>query len=139
MKPKQREFLTLRADGLSYDKIAKKLKVHKTTLIEWSKTFSNEIKDLQFLNLQQLKEEYKHTTIERYRQLLKHLNKVDEAIEALDLNTANIKDLILARNDLLEKINKIEAKAEHSTQLTEPLYTNFEDDNIPIKARLNEL
>jgi hypothetical protein len=142
MKQKQKEFLTLRADGLSFDNIAKKLKVHKTTLIEWSKIYSDEISDLQFINLQQLKEEYKHTTTERYKQLLKHLNKIDEAIEAIDLKTANIKDLMQVRNELLDKISEIEDKAEHTTSLKEPNISNqflILEDDIPIKAKLDEL
>ena len=36
LKTKQ-QFVELRADNESYDKIAKKLKVSKTTLIAWAK------------------------------------------------------------------------------------------------------
>ena len=48
MNAKQREFILLRADGLSYDKIASQLKTTKSTLIQWSKLFEDEIKDIQF-------------------------------------------------------------------------------------------
>jgi hypothetical protein len=142
MKQKQKDFLTLRADGLSFDKIAKKLNTHKTTLIEWSKIYSKELSDLQFINLQQLKEQYKHTTTERYKQLLKHLNKIDEALEGIDLQTANIKDLMMVRNDLLDKLSKIEARAEHTTSLKEPSILNQPltlEDDTPIKVKLDEL
>ena len=42
---KQIEFITLRADGLSFDKIAKQLKISKATLIQWSKLFEDNIKE----------------------------------------------------------------------------------------------
>lgn len=58
MDAKQREFILLRADGLSYDKIAKKLNTAKTTLIQWSKLFEDEIKELQFHAMAELKEAY---------------------------------------------------------------------------------
>ena len=48
MNKTQREFILLRADGISFDKIATQLKVSKATLIQWSKLFENEIKENQF-------------------------------------------------------------------------------------------
>ena len=48
MNKTQREFILLRADGISFDKIATQLKVSKATLIQWSKLFENEIKEIQF-------------------------------------------------------------------------------------------
>ena len=48
MTDKQNRFLTLRAEGKSYDAIAKELKKSKPTLMQWSKLFESEIKDLQF-------------------------------------------------------------------------------------------
>ena len=136
MNKKQKEFLLLRADGLSYDKISQKLNTHKTTLIEWSKLFENEIKDLQFINLQQLKEEYKHTTTERYKRLLKYLNKIDKAIEEIKLEKVSIKDLMLIRNDLILEINKVESTAIHTTPYKEDDSFIFQKD---AKVKLDEL
>ena len=47
MNKTQREFILLRADGVSFDKIATQLKVSKASLIQWSKLFENEIKEIQ--------------------------------------------------------------------------------------------
>jgi len=136
MNEKQKDFLLLRANGLSYDKISQKLSTHKTTLIAWSKLLENEIKDLQFINLQQLKEEYKHTTTERYKRLLQYLTKIDKAIEKVELEKVSIKDLFLIRNDLMLEINKIELVSIHTTPY-------MEDDNFTLqkeaKVKLDEL
>ena len=43
MTNKQREFILLRADGLSFDKIATTLKVSKASLILWSKLLEEQI------------------------------------------------------------------------------------------------
>jgi len=108
MKQKQKIFLKLRADGVSFDKISKEINVSKPTLIKWSKLLSNEINDLKSLSILTIKEEYQYTQKQQYKVLLKHLNKVDKAIEEKDLSKVSIKDLILLKNDILDKLNKME-------------------------------
>ena len=63
MNDKQNRFLTLRAEGKSYDAISQELKISKPTLIQWSKLFENEIKDLQFESFLQIKEAYSWSVI----------------------------------------------------------------------------
>ena len=57
-KTKQ-QFIELRAEGMSYDKIAKKLKVSKTTLVAWSREYEVDITNLQTIALEALQERYK--------------------------------------------------------------------------------
>ena len=108
MTIEHKKFITLRADGKSFDSIAKKLNKAKSTLIQWSKLYQDDINDMIFLSMQSLKEEYKHTQREKYQQLLKHLSKVDKAISEIDLSKATIKDLILVRNDIQNSLNDME-------------------------------
>lgn len=111
MTDTQKKFLLLRADGLSFDKIAIQLKVSKPTLIQWSRLFQDDINDLKFLVMQELKEQYSHTKVEQFEQLLKHLKKIDEAIDKVDISEASIKDLIQIRNDINARIEQMEHKA----------------------------
>lgn len=138
MNEKQKKFLLLRADGLSFDKIAKEIKVTKKTLIQWSRIFKDDINDLQFQAMRDLKEQYSFSKQKKYEQLLKHLQKIDEAIEETDLKTASIKDLLLVRNDLNYKLEQMEKN------------TKFTDTNLvstcditgtkeAITVQLNEL
>jgi transcriptional regulator len=108
MNDKQKKFLQLRASGLSFDKIALELKTSKPTLIQWGKLFKDELNDMKFQSLATLKEEYQHTTRAKYEQLLKHLSKIDEAIEKVDLSTASIKDLMMVRNDIIGQLERVE-------------------------------
>ena len=110
MNDKQKKFLILRADGLSFDKIVKELKVSKPTLIQWSRLFQEDIQDLQFQDMRDLKEKYQYSKSARYEQLLKHLEKFNKAIDEADLTSATIKDLHLIKNDILLKLEQIEKR-----------------------------
>ena len=110
MTDKQNRFLTLRAEGKSYDAIAKELKKSKPTLIQWSKLFENEIKDLQFESFLQIKEAYSWSVKTKYEMTLKQLNKIDDAILNADLASSNIKDLFTIKNSLLFQLEAIEKK-----------------------------
>ncbi|MBI3316927.1 MAG: hypothetical protein HYZ85_02840 [Candidatus Omnitrophica bacterium] len=52
------KFLTLRAQNLSYAKIAEQLGVSKQTLIAWSKSLRVEIGNLRAIHLEELQEKY---------------------------------------------------------------------------------
>jgi len=109
MTENQKQFLVLRADGMTFDNIALKLKVTKPTLMKWSKLFKDDLNDLKCLAILALKEQYKYTQKSKYETLLKHLNKVDEAIEKKDLSKVSIKDLLALKNDILENLNITES------------------------------
>ncbi len=138
MNTNQKEFIILRADGLSFDKIAKELKVSKPTLIQWSRLFQDDIKDLQFQDMQDLKEEYSYNKKSQYEQLLKHLKKFDEAIESVNLESTNVKDLHLIRNDIIFKLNELENRTTYTkTGLVSTCEITGNKENIILK--LNEL
>ena len=110
MTDKQNRFLTLRADGVTFDAIAKELQTSKPTLIQWSKLFENEIKDLQFESFLKIKEAYSWSVKAKYEMLLKQLSKIDDAILKADLTSSNIKDLFTIKNSLLAQLESIEKK-----------------------------
>lgn len=71
MNSKQNKFIIFRAEGISFDTIAEELKTSKSTLIQWSKLFEDEIKSLQFETFIQIKEVYSWNTKNKYETLLK--------------------------------------------------------------------
>jgi len=131
MNAKQREFTLLRADGLSYDKIATQLKTAKSTLIQWSKLFEDEIKELQFHSFVQIKETYAYNQKSKYETLLKQLNKIDDAILDADLSATQIKDLFTIKNTILFGIENIEKKISADAKVTVT-----DEYNIKSKLRL---
>lgn len=56
---KQQEFITLRAKGNSYDKVAKKLHISRGTAVNWGHQFESEINDLQKIEREKLYESFK--------------------------------------------------------------------------------
>lgn len=108
MNNKQKQFIVLRADGISFDKIAEKLKTSKPTLIKWNKDFEDDIKDLQFEMMVQLKEQFQYSYQKKYEQLSKQLEKIDKAILEIDLSDTSLKDLILAQKNIQESIANLE-------------------------------
>ena len=97
---KHNQFIALRADGLSYDKIATKLKASKGALIQWSKYYEDEIKALQFESFIEIKETYKYNQKSKYEMLLKQLDKIDNAVLDTDVSNASIKDLFTIKSNI---------------------------------------
>ena len=115
---KQMEFITLRADGLSFDKIAKELKVSKVTLIQWSKLFEDDIKELHFLSMVEIKKQYSNTVAKRYETLLQQLDKIDNAILEADLSQESLKDLIQLQQHTYSQIESIEKRFKTKAYIT---------------------
>jgi len=78
-------FIDLRAQGLSYDKIARDLEVSKQTLINWSKECATEIANLKAIEMESLQERYYLTKSKRVEFLGKALAAVQDELENRDL------------------------------------------------------
>ena len=55
---KQKQFIEMRAKGMSYQKIATEISVSYSTLINWGKEFSMEIANAHTLELEVLQDEF---------------------------------------------------------------------------------
>ena len=116
--PTQTKFILLRSDGISFDKIAKELKVSKVTLIQWSKLFEDNIKELQFLAMVEIKKQYSNTVAKRYETLLQQLDKIDNAILEADLSEESLKDLIQLQQHTYSQIESIEKRFKTKAYIT---------------------
>ncbi len=116
--PTQTKFILLRSDGISFDKIAKELKVSKVTLIQWSKLFEDDIKELQFLAMVEIKKQYSNTVAKRYETLLQQLDKIDNAILEADLLETPLKDLIQLQQHTYSQIESIEKRFKTKAYIT---------------------
>ena len=116
--PTQTKFILLRSDGISFDKIAKEVKVSKVTLIQWSKLFEDDIKELQFLAMVEIKKQYSNTVAKRYETLLQQLDKIDNAILEADLLETPLKDLIQLQQHTYSQIESIEKRFKTKAYIT---------------------
>ena len=129
-------FIGLRAEGKSFNAIAQELKVSKPTLIQWSKLFESEIKDLQFDTFVTIKESHAWSSRQKYETMLKQLGKIDDAILEADLTQSSIKDLFTVKTNLLMQLETMEKKISVDTKL------NQTDDfgNVErLRLKLNEV
>jgi len=98
-------FVELRAQGRSFESIAEELNVSKTTLITWSQKLDREIQNARYLAYQKLIEQYKMTKIERINSLMQQLQKINNAIDEIDIKELSYKDLIILKEKLINQLN----------------------------------
>lgn len=97
----KQQFIELRAQGWSFDKIAKELGRAKQTLIDWSKELSDEIANLKALELEALYESHYLMKEHRLKTFGAMLTKITTEIQKRDLSdvpTDKLLDLLLKYN-----------------------------------------
>jgi intein-encoded DNA endonuclease-like protein len=98
------KFIEMRAQGYSYDKISKQLKICKQTLIDWSKDLEEEISNRKALELEALYEKYYLLKENRIQTLGELLSKVKEEISKRDFSdipAEKLLDILLKYETLL--------------------------------------
>ena len=122
LKTKQ-QFIELRANNESYEKIAKKLKVSKTTLIAWAKDNELDIENLRAIAYEALQEQYKVGQQHRLQMWSEQL----EAVRS-ELNTRGLGDIPTAKLvELLDTLSeKLKSEAYDVRFKSEPVVKPFE-------------
>lgn len=116
MKPQETklEFVRLRAEGQSYDKIAEALHISKATCTAWERELKADITRLQQEGLNELYTSYGMAKEARIRRIGDTLQRIDTALEEADLAT-------VAPERLLDfKLKYTQALREEFTGLTPP-------------------
>lgn len=80
------KFIELRAQGYSFDKIAKELGKAKQTLVDWSRELQEEIANRKALELEALYEKYYLLKEHRLKSFGGTLSKLQKEIESRDLS-----------------------------------------------------
>lgn len=112
------KFIELRAQGYSFDKIAKELGRAKQTLIDWSKELQEEIANRKALELEALYERFflfKENRLETFGLMV---SKIKEEILKRDLSDVPTDKLL----DLLLKYN-----SQIKEELTEPIFKSSKE------------
>jgi len=100
------KFIEFRARGLTYNKIAVKLGVSKTTLINWSKDYENEISNLKATELETLQEKYymkKEKKITLFGEKLIALKKELDKRDLSEIPTEKLFDLMIKYSNYLNQ------------------------------------
>ncbi len=102
---KQQKFIELRAEGLSFDEIAKKVNISKPTLIKWSKELKDKIEEVTQIIEEQFLAEQRIKNIARAQKISEELDRAYEALRKTDYENMKKKDLINIIKILEEKLN----------------------------------
>jgi len=89
------KFIELRAQGLSFDKISKRIHTSKPTLINWDYEYANEIEVLKEQHYEEVLEKYKVAKQDRINRFAQALNKAWDAFERKDYSDLSKKELLL--------------------------------------------
>lgn len=119
------QFIELRSQGLSYEKIAQVLSVSKQTLINWSKENRYELANLKKLHKEALLEKLELTEKARLERLGKMLQRIQEELSKRDLSTIpteKLSELFLKYLEYNQKIDGpvyFQTKEPHEISLLE--------------------
>lgn len=109
------QFVELRAKGYSFSKIAKKLRVSKTTVSEWNEELSEQVARLRAQELEAIQEKYALQKEARLKALGEHLRVMEKELaqrSLSDVPTEKLLELILkyhrqAQEERVEPVDTI--------------------------------
>jgi transposase len=113
-------FIEMRAKGYSFVKIAAETGVSKPTLIKWAVEYEDEIETLTATELQALLEQHGLTRQQESEHIAQQLERVRQAIEAQDLAKLPVRDLLLMKKNLEEKLEKHQRRSSIHTGMDKP-------------------
>lgn len=103
------KFIQLRAQGLSFDKIAEQTGISKPTLIKMNRELQVEVNRLKLINLESLADSYGMLRAQRIQHIGNLLNRVDTALEQVEfdqLPTDRIRLLFELRFKLTDRLQR---------------------------------
>ncbi len=78
------QFIVMRAQGLSYQKISERLNTSKPTLLKWSAEMAERIDEAKILAVDAVLEEYGISRVSKVRQLATILKKIEDELATRD-------------------------------------------------------
>jgi len=98
------QLIDLRAQGLSYEKIAAQLNISKPTVLQLAHEYEQEIARMKHIRLEMLAEKYKLLKQARIEALAKVLEKVNSALDNADLDKVSPDKLLFMQFKLIDRI-----------------------------------
>jgi hypothetical protein len=125
------EFVTLRAEGLSFDKISEKLKIPVRTLFRWAKDKADEINTMKDAAFESLLESLKVNAGNRLRMLAEDLNKINKRTAISSFNYISDIDLLKYKLKIIDKLSKFDTSAKTNNNENDGATEPDDDDDNP--------
>lgn len=111
-KSQKQKFISLRAEGFSFDEIAKRINISKPTLIKWSKEFNDEIQEIRKSADERFIFEEKIRRKNRAKRIRNELEKAYKALEKTNYDK-------LSKKEIIQIVDKLESKFAEITKIDE--------------------
>lgn len=98
------EFIKLRAEGLSFDKISTHLGVSKPTLLKWEQELEKEIAEAKFIHYESLIEQFGMMKQKRLENYGKFLQKINNELENRPLGDVSTEKLLMMALSVSKRI-----------------------------------
>jgi hypothetical protein len=115
----QQRFISLRAEGWSFARIADDLTVSKPTLIKWSRKFQFEIQNQRAINIEALHEKWLSTREARVTALGEQLQKLESELAKRDITSLTTHQLFTLADALRRQIKSETGSIQFSTPVAE--------------------
>lgn len=102
----KKQFIQLRAEGLSFEEISKRLDISKSTCSNWNVQFRIEILERQKDTYDELYRQYGMVKQAKIRSLGKILRKIDTAMDEIDFSEMTPSQLLDARLKYQQALQK---------------------------------
>lgn len=132
---KKEKFILLRAEGLSYSKIAKELGISKGTCTKWEQDFSEQIRRAKEERLADLYKLYRIGKEEHIKKLGEALQRIDEALAQKDLTEIPADKLLRLK---LEYEDRLQAQRTEPTEGEETFTEYTQEEMLRAVAGLYE-
>jgi transcriptional regulator with XRE-family HTH domain len=109
---KQASFIELRGKGMSFQKIAEEIGVSKPTLIKWNGELLEQVKEAQYMELENLVEQYGLFRKKRFEVYCKALNSALKEFQER-AETGELKNV--PTDKLLNLVEQLEKRVERDT------------------------
>jgi DNA-binding transcriptional regulator YiaG len=132
MKPEETvlKFIALRARALSFERIHQELNVGHGTLIEWSRKYLHQIRNLQQVETEALREKYGLTRRASAQQLSSDIERVRQELAKRDLSPLSVSRRLNLASLLRAEANRLDGPVHFSqpVQDSDPI----PDETLPV-------
>lgn len=104
------EFIKLRSEGVSFQKISDSIGVSKQSLIKWAFEHKTEIDNLKAIRFEAFKENHKQNCSAQIDMLSKRLTNIQSEIAKRDLTSLKLAELFALEKETSEHIDKLAFK-----------------------------
>lgn len=130
----KQKFIELRAQGLSFDKIAQELGISKPTLLKWSQDYGREIANLVYFQFETILTQFRLEKTARVKSMATLLSKALDELESRSFKELSGKELLSIVDYASERLQDELSFIRYTTDETVDPRTEWQDEILVPKT-----